>query len=454
MNGVKGTAKKPSSLIKLTWPIFVDLLLVFSVTAVDAWFLSQISDTAAAAVGAVLPLVGLGFTFFITLSYAGTSIASQQIGAGKTESLPFTYGMLLQIFLIAGLLVGGIFHFFSQPLCQVLGMSQELVTIAASYLSALGSGVVFLALKYATNAILSSQQRTSINMLSSGLMAGANLVLNYALVHGVWGFPAMGATGVALASCLAWLLSLMFSLWVIYFGLKIPIFIPRSMRALKLYATPVLKIAGPSVLEPLSWHLSQVAIVAVIVQLGQEVLATRVYANNILFLVAMFGTAMSAGVQIKVSHNIGARDFAGANRELFLGLKIGLCGAVVLVSALYLFSDRVFAIFTDNPAIMQLGKQIILVALVCEIGRMLNLVVGASLKASGDAKYISFWGIVIMWLVSVPLAWLLGYYLAFGLVGVWLALAVDELVRGSVALTRWNSCRWQSKGVYASGVQS
>lgn len=454
MSSTKHSNPKSTPLIKLTWPIFIDLLLVYSVTAVDAWFFSQISDAAAASVGAVLPIVGLGFTFLITLSYAGTSVASQRIGAKDTGALSSTYGVLLLIFLVLGLVITGVFCFFASPLCSLLGMKHNMVQVGAAYLSAIGSGVIFLALKYATNSILSSQQRTGINMLSTVIMAVANLVLNYALVNGKWGLPALGVKGVALSSCLSWLISLSFSLFVIFRVLKIKIVFPLVWSQLKHYAAPILNIAVPSVLEPVSWHLSQVAIVAVIVNLGEEALATRVYANNILFLVAMFGTAMSAGVQIKVSHYVGARDFIGASKELWLGVKIGLVGAVVLVLAIFMFSSVAFSIFTDSHSIANLGKNIVLVAFLTESGRILNLVVGASLKASGDAKFISLWGISIMWLVSVPLAWLLGLYFGLGLVGVWIALAADELIRGAVASVRWTSQIWQSKCVYAPAVKS
>jgi len=213
---------------------------------------------------------------------------------------------------------------------------------------------------------------------------------------------------------------------------------------------PILKIAIPSVLEPLSWHLSQIAIIAVVVQLGELALATRVYAHNIIFIVAMFGAAISAGVQLKVAHYVGAQNYANASRELYSGVKLGLMGSVFLVTLLYLLSDYLFSIFTNNKEVYELGRQVILVAYLCECGRILNLVVGASLKASGDAKYISLMGLSIMWLISVPLAWIFGLYFSMGLVSVWLALAIDELSRGAVSVLRWNTAIWQTKGVYAN----
>ena len=104
------------SLWKLTWPVFVDILCVFLINIVDTWFLSVISDESAAAVGAVLPFLGLGFTLFITLNYAGNAVAARLIGeaAGKGASgqagelgpdISRCYGALLVLLLGLGCLV-------------------------------------------------------------------------------------------------------------------------------------------------------------------------------------------------------------------------------------------------------------------------------------------------------------------------------------------------------------
>lgn len=437
------------SLVGLTWPIFVDILFVFLISVVDAWFLSRVSDAAAAAVGAILPVSRLGFTLFVSLSVAGISVASQRIGAGDTARLKGTYGALMVLGLIAGLAITVIMATFAPQFSHWMGLRGEMAEMAALYLHTLALGAGLLSVRYAASAILSSQGKTHLNMWATALMTLANLGLNYALVYGKFGLPAMGIQGVALASCLAWAVSLAFTLYAVVFLVKTPVELPFRWADFKTLSAPILKLGSASVVEPLSWHFSQLVIIAMVVQLGELALATRVYAFNILFIVALFGTALSAGVQIKVAHYIGALRFDDAHRELLQGLKFGLLTAVASVAAIFLLSDQLFGLFTRNPAILALGAMVVAVALFCEIGRVLNLVVGASLKASGDARYISIMGISIMWALAVPLSWLLGIHLAYGLVGIWVAMSIDELVRGVIALKRWNSRKWEAKGLYA-----
>lgn len=438
------------SLISLTWPIFVDILFVFLVSVVDAWFLSRVSDTAAAAVGAILPVSGVGFTLFVNLAAAGNSVASQRIGAGDYRQLSSTYGCLLLMGFIVGALVATLMVTMAPHFALWMGLQGELADMGSRYLQIMGFGACILSVRYAASAILTSQGKTSWNMWSTALMTVANLFLNYAFVYGKFGLPEMGLEGVAVASCISWGISLGFTIFAVLVVQRIKVDFPIKWSNFKNLVKPILGIGVPSVIEPLSWHFSQLFIIAMVVQLGEMMLATRVYAFNILFVVALFGTALSAGVQLKVSHFVGARRFDDAHTQLIQGLRLGLAGAVSIVSLIYIFSDYLFGVFTSNMDIIALGSTVVAVALFCEIGRIFNLVVGASLKASGDARYVSFFGFAIMWLVAVPLAWLIGVHWAFGLVGIWVAMSIDEIARGLVALLRWNSRKWESKGVYSS----
>lgn len=438
------------SLFSLTWPIFIDISFVFLVSVVDAWFLSQISDTAAGAVGAILPVAGLGFTLFLNLSLAGNSVASQRIGAADKQSLSGTYAALIYLMVLLGLAVSLIFIFFSDLLAGLMGLTGEMSGIAATYLHILGFGATFLALRYSANAILTSQGKTHWNMCSTGIMTLANLGLNYVFVYGALGAPKLGTAGVAISTCLAWAISLAFSAFIILNTLKMPIAWRQSRATLVDMCRPILRIGLPSTLEPVSWHLSQVLIIMLVVSLGELALATRVYTYNILFVVALFGTALSFGVQLKVAHFIGASRFDDAQHEMLRGLRFGLCGAGSIVALLYIGAPFFLGFFTENPDIIQLGQVIILVAFACELGRLMNMVTGASLKASGDAKFVSLFGLVVMWLVAVPLAWWLGIAMGLGLVGIWLALTADELTRGGIALLRWKSNNWRTSGVYSA----
>jgi Na+-driven multidrug efflux pump len=186
-----------------------------------------------------------------------------------------------------------------------------------------------------------------------------------------------------------------------------------------------------------------------VVMMGSISLATRIYSFNLLFITILYGMAISAGVQIKVAFLIGARKHSLAQKELIKGVKIGVIGVVVFMTILISYSHYFYSIFTENKEIWLLGTSLLFVAILGELGRSFNLIVGASLRACGDAKYTSVIGFISMWFIAVPLAWLFGVHLAWGLVGVWLGTSIDEAIRGVSNMRRWHSKRWQAKGLYA-----
>jgi Na+-driven multidrug efflux pump len=87
----------------------------------------------------------------------------------------------------------------------------------------------------------------------------------------------------------------------------------------------------------------------------------------------------------------------------------------------------------------------LLLGFVLEPGRCFNIVVGQSLRAVGDARFLMWVGIAVMWGIGVPLVYFLGVYLGYGLIGIWLAFITDEWVRGLILYFRWKSRAWEKK---------
>lgn len=440
------------SLLSLTWPIFIDLFFIFMINVTDAWFLSRISDTAAASIGAVMPILGIAFALYSTLHQGGSSVAAQRIGAGDYSKLASTYGALFAILLLGGLFLTVMMMSFAPTFAQWMGLQDDMSAMASIYLSTIGMGTWVLAMRFAAAAVLTSQGKTHWNMWSTFIMTIVNILFNYLLIDGKFGFPALGVQGVAYASVIAWVVSLCFTLIIIIKHLKINIALPNNWVLFKKDSSPILKIALPSVLDPMSWQLTQIMMTVMIVTMGELALATRIYTFNLLFTAILYCFAISAGVQIKVAHFIGVKRFDEAHVQLMLGLKIGLVGSMFFVFTLLGFSEYFFSIFTDNTDIWALGKLILWVAIMGEFGRSINLIVGSSLRASGDARYVSIAGFMLMWFFALPLAWLLGLHFAYGLVGIWIATSLDECIRGVIGFKRWQSGVWRTKGIYAEEV--
>lgn len=436
------------SLMRLTWPILFELLMLYLIPAVDTYYLSRLSTEAVAGVSAILPLTGLGMILFMPLTQAGMSVAAQHLGARAGHNASAAFTLLLAMNFFVGLFISLLFLMLAESLPAWMGLEPRFADMAATYVGTIGAGYVFLALKVGVSGVLNALGRTSINMWTALLMNLVNLSLNHVFVTGALGFPQLGVRGIALASATAWAAAFLFGLAFCFKELA-PLSALRAQgRDMRTILSQILRIGLPSTLEPLSYQVSQVVITKMLVQLGPLALTTKAYVGNITHFALLWSAAFASGTQIKTAHLIGAQAYQDASEQVASGVRLVLLGCTVISVGLALNAQALLGLFTPDPAGLALGATILWLAVLLEWGRALNVLVGSVLRASGDAHFVALFGLLSMWLVSVGGAYLGSLVWGWGLVGIWVAMIADEHLRGWVSLARWRSGNWRRKAIY------
>jgi Na+-driven multidrug efflux pump len=148
---------------------------------------------------------------------------------------------------------------------------------------------------------------------------------------------------------------------------------------------------------------------------------------------------------IKVGQLVGGGEFTEAESTIKYALRISYVATIVPSITLALLIGIIGRLFTDNPVVLTMLMGVAVADVFLEFGRVMNVVVNRAIKASGDARYPLISIIIVQWIFILPLAYLLGDWLEMGLLGIWIALAIDEVVRGINLFIRWKSKRWQTK---------
>lgn len=201
----------------------------------------------------------------------------------------------------------------------------------------------------------------------------------------------------------------------------------------------------PSGAETLSYQLSQTFIMKIVNVFGLIVINTKIYVYIMAMFCYSYALAISAAMQIVMGYLIGEKNFGQVSTTVWKAVSIATLITGLITTTLYFNSDIVFRIFTDNEEILKLGQQIFFIEIFLEIGRAANIVMVRALQAAGDIKTPVTVGIGGMWFIAVFGAYILGIVLNFGLVGVWIAMALDEIIRALIFIYRWQSGRWQQK---------
>jgi Na+-driven multidrug efflux pump len=184
--------------------------------------------------------------------------------------------------------------------------------------------------------------------------------------------------------------------------------------------------------------------------MGAAALAARTYMLSFVTVTSvLLSIALGVGTQIAIAHRVGAGKLEEADAVLHRALLSAVAGSGALALLLAVFHRPLLGMLTSDMEIARLAAPLFALGVVVEMGRAANIVAGGALRSSGDAKFTALVGGSLMWGLGVSCAYLFGGMLGLGLTGVWLAMCVDETVRGVVNYRRWRSGRWRSTSALA-----
>lgn len=441
---------EPSSSLRrqlamLSVPIFIETLLIMMLGAVDTFMLSRYSDESVAAVGVVNQIVMLAFLVFEVINLGTSVICSQYLGAGLKGRIPSVVMVALLTNLLLGLAVSGVLYFGDEMILRAMGLNEVLLPYGTAYMRIVGAFAFFQALSMTLSAALRADNLAIYPMAVTFIVNIVNIFGNYTLIFGKFGMPALGVEGAAIstATCRGIAMLLLFIVVRRTIVKRIPwdVFVKFPWRELK----NLLRVGLPSAGEQVSYSSSQMVITYFINMLGVEALATRTYCVNLIMFAYLFCISIALGGAICIGHLVGH----GRTRGAFLLGKLVMRLSIIITASLSLLlaiaGPWVMPLLSSNPEIISLGCTILWIDVLLEFGRPTNIFATNALRAAGDVNYPFYVGVVVMWSVAVVAAYFAGIVFGLGLVGMWIAFACDENIRGVVFIRRWYSMKWASK---------
>lgn len=432
-------------LAMLSVPIFIETLLIMMLGAVDTFMLSRYSDESVAAVGVVNQIVMLAFLVFEVINLGTSVICSQYLGAGLKGRIPLVVMVALLTNLLLGLMVSGVLYFGDEMILRAMGLNEVLLPDGTAYMRIVGAFAFFQALSMTLSAALRADNLAMYPMAVTFIVNILNIIGNYTLIFGKFGMPALGVEGAAIstATCRGIAMLLLFIVVRRTIVKRVPweVFVKFPWRELK----NLLRVGLPSAGEQVSYSSSQMVITYFINMLGVEALATRTYCVNLIMFAYLFCISIALGGAICIGHLVGH----GRTRGAFLLGKLVMRLSIIITASLSLLlaiaGPWVMPLLSSNPDIISLGCTILWIDVLLEFGRPTNIFATNALRAAGDVNYPFYVGVVVMWSVAVVAAYFAGIVFGLGLVGMWIAFACDENIRGVVFIRRWYSMKWASK---------
>ncbi|MFA7370378.1 MAG: MATE family efflux transporter [Sphaerochaetaceae bacterium] len=439
----------------LAWPVILDQAFQTMVQYVDSAMVGSLGAVATAAVAANSSTIWLVNGLMYSFGVAFSVLAARQIGASEKEGVHHTVRQALMAALFFSVVTTSLMRSIAPRLPHWIGVDQEVVPQAVSYMSYIALAYPFTILFAYLSNLLRSSGDTRSPLISNIITNLTNIVGNYFLIfptRRVHFFNAeftiygadLGVKGAAIATAGATVLSALILFGVLIFKdspLRTP-FRGVSWRVDWPLMKQVLKLGTPLALERAVLSFGQIVLTILVTHISTVALAAHhlaITAESITYMPA-FGFSIAATTL--VAQSLGAQE-----RQMSLDFaRKCLQWTVALMTTtgffMFIFAPQLMQFFTKDTRVIVLGAKVLRIEAFAQPFFALSIVIGGILRGAGDTKWPFINSLIGMWLVRLVPATLLILVFNLGLEAAWVCMVADLVVRGLLNYYRYHKKEW------------
>ena len=446
----RAPAEKTSSadVFVLSVPLFIELFMQIMVGNVNQMMLAPHGTDPAAAVGNALQILNIITIALSAMGTASTVLVTRVLGnASSRRTISEIATVALVVNMALGALMTAVLFAFWPQFFSWLHIDATLWGMGSSFLLIVGSTTILQGAFFAITALLRSFARVGDVMGASLAMNAVNVGVGLVLVNGLGGVPALGVEGTAAANVAARVVGLGLAAFMLLRHTDVR----PSPRLLRPFPKKTLKnmlgVGIPSSGEQMNYDLAQIVILSFINVLGTTVVTVKVYCSMLASIAYLYSIALSQATQIVLGYLFGAGKFDIVRRRVWMADLIAAVLTTAVSLTLWWNFDAVVGLLTADPVVHELGRQIMLVEVFLGIGRSLNIVMVRALIALGDVRTPVTVNVAFSWVFAVGGGWLLGIGWGWGLVGMWIAMCIDEWLRAGFLIATFARGGWKRRAL-------
>ena len=434
-----------TTFMKIALPALIEMVLISLISAADTIMVGGLGPYAIASVGLTGQPMMILLAFFFALNIGVTAIVARRKGEENQKDANVCLRQALMISGALSLVATAVAILLAEPMLMLAGAKADTLPYATHYFQIVNSGLIFRALSMTISAAQRGIGNTRVSLQINLTANIVNVCLNFLLIEGRFGFPALGVEGAAIATLIGNTVG--FSLGLISIlqqGGFLHISIKDSWEPHKEAIRAIVKIGGAAMLEQLALRIGFFLYARIVAELGTNEFATHQICMQALNL----SFSMADGLGVAATSLVG--QYLGAKRP-DLSLVYGKVGqrlallASVLLFMLFIFG-RTFIVdlFTDDPYILQKGAAIMVIAAFIMPLQTSTAVSSGSLRGAGDTRYVAVTMLVSVGILRPLVSFILAFSLGLGLAGAWYAIIVDMSIRLFLLFRRFSSGKWFS----------
>ena len=427
----------------LAYPAIITMTSRTVTWFVDTVMVGRLGTTELAAVGLAGILTWTLFSFFNGLLVSINTFVAQRYGAGDKRGIAIATWQGLYIALGAYLVILLISQ-FTGPLFALMKPSPEVQHLGGIYTRIRLYGGITLFISFGVSGFLQGIGDTRTPMRIEVVANLINVILNYLLIFGHFGFPRLEVAGAAIATVISGIVASIGYLAVFLSRKSDCQFQTRSNFSFNLREIRrILRIGIPLGIQFLLDMGSFSVFSALIGRMGNLELAANSAAITLMSTSFMPLHGISLAATTLVGQYIGSDQRHYARKSGYTAIKIGVAYTFVVAMTFFTVPAALFSLITPDSEVIRLGTRILFFAAIFQLSDGFGICSAGALKGAGDAFFTMWVGVGYAWLLFLPLAYGLGTWLGYGVAGAWGGATVYIILLGTTYLLRFRSNRWE-----------
>lgn len=438
-----------SSVCSLAIPVALQSMLQASFSIVDQIMIGQLGSVSVAGVGLAGKFASIYSVIVSAVGVVAGIMISQYLGQKNQREVrrSFLVNLLIAVGLagVFTLLCGGFpaqimgLYTTDAPMRQSASVYLQIIT--ATYLPLAGSTLL--------STLLRCMDKAQLPLYASIASAVLNTGLNYLLIFGRLGLPAMGASGAAIATVIStWVNFLLMLAMLGRHGALLKTAGNSGEKMGKFNLMQYFSMLMPILVCEFLWSLGENIYAAIYGHMGTDASAAMTLINPVQSLVIGALCGLSQAASVIIGKELGSREYNQAYRDSWRLIRYGLFGAVILSALVVVASPLYVQIYQVDDAVKLLTRQILLAYALIAPFKVLNMIAGGGiLRSGGKTNYVMWIDMIGTWVFGVPLGLLSAFVWKLSIPCVYFILSLEECVRFGITVLALRSKRWmQSLG--------
>lgn len=445
---VPSTRQAYRDVITIALPSVIEMVLVSLVGSFDTMMIGPLGPEAIAAVGLTGQPRMLMLSIFFALNIGVTAVVGRRKGEDKPKSANEALRSAMVIIAVLSFVVMATVLPFSRQLMLLAGAQQDTLGMAISYFLIVSYVLPLNALTICINAAQRGIGNTRLSMYVNIISNAVNIVLNYLLIEGHFGFPALGVEGAAIATAIGFTVGFIVSLYSIASPKSIGRFLHVSVhddwKIRKESIRAIMKVGGSAMFEQMFMRVGFFIYARLVADLGTISMAAHQVCMQFMNISFSYGDGVGAAGTSLVGQMLGKKRADLALLYGKISQRIALLGALFILSVIIALRYPLVALFTDDAEVIYLAARVMLLVAMFQPLQTSSVVISGALRGAGDTRYVAAIMLICVALIRPALTFISIHVIGLGLFGAWGSSIIDMAIRLTAVYKRFNSGKWST----------